>query len=259
MKSHSSAYLKLAAIIALGTPLAVLASTQEKATCEKTAQACTSCCPELQKLQTQALAQPAKAGDLLTAFVTAHPEALEASTLGLVGSFSAKLPADQLKPALASVMQSATALLSSRMQPAAPAANATPEERRLASFEQDLRLATAVQTLTRQAIDTLKANLSAPARTIAPEADGSYPNGELMIDPQDYAALMKTSMEQVVTGSIAGLGTRAERIPAAYLPALSGIKADKNSYAYSLIETPQTERIPAALAAPMDDKPATKK
>jgi hypothetical protein len=254
MKSHSPAFLKLAAVIALGTPLAVLAGNKDKASCDKAAQTCTACCPVVQKLETQALAQPAKAGELLATFAAAHPEALESATITLIGTLSSKLPSEQLKPALANVMQTATGILSARMQPATLAANATEEDRRLANFEQDVRLATAVQTLTRRACDTMKATLSAPAKTIAPEADGSYPNGALMLDPQDYADLMKGSMEQIVQGSIAGLGKRASRIPGAYLPALSAIKADKNSYAYSLTETQGDERPASALAAPMDDK-----
>jgi len=259
MKPHSPALLKFAAVIALGTPLALLATSQENGGCTKTAQTCTSCCPELQKLQSQALAQPAKAGELLSAFAAAHPEALESATLSLVGTFSSKLPSEQLKPALGSLMQSATALLSSRMEVSTPAANTTDEDRRQATLEQDLRLAAAVQDLTRRAVESVKANLAMPAKEIAPEADGSYPNGSLLIDPQDYAMLMKGSMEQVVKGAIAGLGTRATRIPEAYLPAVSGLKADKNAYAYSLTETPMLDKIPSAMAAPVEDKPASKK
>jgi len=259
MKSQSPALLKLAVVIALASPLAVLADTQAKASCTKTAQSCEQGCPELRKLEAQVLAQPAKVGELLAGFVARNPDALEGATLGLVSTLSAKLPPEQLKPALGQLMSSATGLLSARMQEPTLAATATEEERNQAQFEQDLRVAVAVQGLTRRAVEAVKSNLTAPAQAIAPEADGSYPNGALLIDPQVYASLMKSSMEQVIRGSIAGLGTRANRIPEVYLPALTGITADKASYAYSLNDAPAQETIPAALAAPMDEKPADKK
>jgi len=213
-------------------------------------------CAELKTLEQAALKQPSDAGRLISQLVVGHPERLDACTVAVVGAFAQQLPAKELGAALHDVMQASTSLLvkSLTAEPLSP--NASAEERRQFEMEHNIRVAAAVQELTRKAADAVKARLTAPATKLAPEADGTFPGGEIMLDPQDYAALMKGSMEQVVRGSLDGIGARVAQIPASDLPSLASVQPEAGSYSYAMVETPMGGALPTAIAAPVEQTEA---
>lgn len=237
-------------IASLSCVAALRAETKAPATCTTLA-----CCKQVQAnnladFDAAILAQPSEVAATLAKFAGKDAACTQKLAVRAVTTFSQKLPADKLGAALHAVMQASVRQLAEATPIAPVAAGTSDADRREAALSQDLKLAGAVHELTHAAIDAVKQNLAAPSPAVSDSA-------ELVIDPQAFASLMKGSMEQVLRGSIAGLGERAAGIPVGYLPSLASLRQDSGSYSYSLQETAIGERLPSAVAAPVEE-PAKK-